>query len=563
MIIDNQKKETDTSNANACEVSNRSGHSLYAVNLWNSAGRLIRSAFENTLTLLHSSEGDTIPDGKDAKVSLSGNPAPKYSLLFLNEKNLCPEKGILIDPSQEKNPKVEVTQEDTEASKLAINFFCRSSSSFFTSELSTSLTQNLQQFLSYRRKAIVDQWFQRSELYQKLNPLKNWNSFSYVETLPAVYLRETNQTSFYLYSPSVSSDVVSIKPPIFRGTLEVKQVAPKAFEGPQRYKIEWINTESKPASLTYKEGTFVGEDICILSGFIDRSNLTCSEKDKEIIPFLYGKIQGISLFGVQKEQDLSKKKPGKESWYALWHPKNFSLWIDLCVKLAATELAHLCLLRKTEGIYRYQANQLFPSSISPPSTIYEALRQSEEELKPILKKAKETHQKIGGRAVDFPSQDEIAKNQILLRESIASQIAFQQVISQHECFIKKDLSIREVESILGASPTSLGLHSQLKKQRGSSLKALEEYANDPSSVSGSSLRRMKEENIGFIKSFDVAYQDYIQNSFDRIGEEAKRQIAKNRQEEQSIQKSISYLDRVSSKQLAGKAPERDVPDFWI
>lgn len=549
--------------SNAHLITNESGYDLSVVNIWNQSERLSCSAYQAKLTVFPTvDQSNMIPNASSAYVRFQGNPGDNYSVLCVDPETLSPIANRLVVPSQE----IALSSEEGAQSKLSVNFSCRTTA-YLTSELASSFTEVLQQFLQSQKTDEIHQWLQQTDLYQKLNPLSIWLSASYMKHFPSVWLKEANQTTFYLYSASDTSDVVKKAPPVLVGSVELvrKEFDFVEIDPEKRYEATFVDTKSQTTPLQYLSGVFSSDGICLKPTFINQSLLTNQEEENAIIAVIHGQVQGVSAFGIQEELDLSQDTVGEKDWYALWHPKDFSLWIQLWKKMAGTELAREVFLQKTEGLYRYIDQKTFPSSKNLPQTVQEAFAVIKEEIEADIAQAQKLYQDLGGNTVDFPTEDAILQKQLVLREDVTSQIAFQTAIAQIEAFKACTQSLHIIiEDIGGPDQDSEELGERLKEQTSSTIQALQNYAESSSLSNGQQIQKIVQENESFSEAFYESYNRFIDEIIEKISEQAKVEINEKEQVRKRIDLEISYLYRVRQEQKEGiGALNEGVIDFWF
>lgn len=558
------KRETQGAfrSSNAHLITNGSGYDLSIVNVWNQSGRLCCSAYQAKLTVFPTvDQSNMIPDASSAYVRFQGNPKDEYSVLCVDPETLCPIANCLAVPSQE----IALSSEDGAQSKLSVNFSCRTTA-YLTSELASSFTEVLQQFLQSQTTDKIHQWLQETDLYQKLHPLSIWLSASYMKHFPSVWLKEANRTTFYLYSALDTSDVMKKAPPIFVGSVELvrKEFDFVEIDPAKRYEVTFVDTKSQKTPLQYLNGVFSSNGICLKPTFINQSLLTNQEEENAIIAVVHGQVQGVSVFGTREELDLSQDSSGERDWYALWYPKNFSLWIQLWKKMAGTELAREVFLQKIEGLYRYIDLQTFPSSKDLPQTVQEAFAVISEEIEAEMAQAQEVYRDLGGKVADFPTEDAILQRQLTLREDVTSQIVFQTAITQFEAFEICDQSLLIIVRNSGGDQDSEELMERLKERKIATLNALQNYAENSSSFNGQQVQKIAQENENFSEEFYGLYSSFIKKMMEELPEQLQVEVDKNTQEEERIDLEIHYLRKVQQEHQAGIwVLNESLIDYWF
>lgn len=351
MKLDKGLKSTTTDHDDHVSITNSSGTNLHVLNSFNESDKALKTVYENTLTLFSTIEGkEVIEDKQTASIKLTGNtftydgktlPGFSYNLLFVEPKIYFPISIAYVSNLDGPYGSITVTEKEKKILKESAWSFYQRILAYPTSDLALDFLQALKESAHVGNVDAVDAYFQATKSYKDLDFKSVQLVMSYMKNYAGAWCKNQSECTFYLYASLDKEKPLKLQEPVLIGRLEFtkQDLSFPKIDLTKGYTISFKDDNGIDIPVEFLRGLF-REDSLSLSlapTFMPKSRLDGNIKEDEIIPFIYGQVNGISVVGV-KEKIVPNEKPSQGTPYAFWSFDSFSKLV------AASVLGGLILL---------------------------------------------------------------------------------------------------------------------------------------------------------------------------------------------------------------------------
>lgn len=556
----------EVSNEDTIKITNQSGSPVYV--LYSFTESDIKSPYESTLTLLSTVDGKrVIADKETAVIPLKEtycNPEGKtepfhqYALIFVNPNTLSPiSKAFVVREKDHSYLPISITEKDKDKLIQARRFHQRLLA-YPAADFSVNFAKALERASkpqddddSLGGFDLVDKYFQDSKLFKSVDYDAFALETSYENNYAGVWVGNKPVFTFYFYVPSSKSERIEasdIKAPDFVGSLHFTQekLSSKLIDPKKGYTILFKDDKDYTIPIKFEGGYFSADNdsdvISLQPTFMTKSTLTSKSQDKEIIPTINGKVNGVSVIGITVKQDLEANPGTDKSWYAFWHPKNFQQWLSLFMSIIGIGFGVHIMIQLTSWIYKKAKG--FSSSIKKPTS---AEIESEGRL---LKQGKqEIFNKLGGKG-DILSEtfDTYVPE---MREAIATQYRYQEILLRLSTLDEQALMLKKIAGHIGANREIVETFGKIEK----SIDLLKQSLENPNTLKGSNIEE-------FSTSIQKTITKIKTKNLLRISRETRASLeasAKNLEEIREIARQAEEHQREVEEGSGGES--EDMKDF--
>ena len=321
------------------------------MNSFNESDKALKTVYENTLTLFSTIEGkEVIEDKQTASIKPTGNtftydgktlPGFSYNLLFVEPKIYFPISIAYVSNLDGPYGSITVTEKEKKILKESAWSFYQRILAYPASDLALDFLQALKESAHVGNVDAVDAYFQVTKSYKDLDFKSVQLVMSYMKNYAGAWCKNQSEFTFYLYASLDKEKPLKLQEPVLIGRLEFtkQDLSFPKIDLTKGYTISFKDDNGTDIPVEFLRGLF-REDSLSLSlapTFMPKSRLDGNIKEDEIIPLIYGQVNGISVVGV-KEKIVPNEKPSQGTPYAFWSFDSFSKLV------AASVLGGLILL---------------------------------------------------------------------------------------------------------------------------------------------------------------------------------------------------------------------------
>ncbi|MFD1140969.1 hypothetical protein ACFQ4C_07610 [Larkinella insperata] len=323
------------------QITNSSGVSVVVLDASSNPPSPTQQLFDQTLSWLTTADLlNTIPPRTTKTIplpaaQLDDNGLPiDLTLILADAQTLAPLKVVDL-PALNPAPATELTEADLTASKQAQEFV-----KTITAFPSSSLVTDYLKALDDPDPTALPAFFAATTDFKQVS-LELVVAFqTYFNRFPFYLTGYTTARSFYLYSSDGTTNRYAGSV-VLQNQSTAPSSVPNAIEGLEAMYVTTNGADYIP--LSYVDGQFVDDpnsaspDYCLRGLFMLRSDLTKKPEDNQLIPILFGTVNGQVVFGYDVKQEKSPvaqlaatATPGIfKDLDVLVHPSNTQEWLKL------------------------------------------------------------------------------------------------------------------------------------------------------------------------------------------------------------------------------------------
>ncbi|MFD1140968.1 hypothetical protein ACFQ4C_07605 [Larkinella insperata] len=302
-------------------LTNSSGVSVVVLDASSNPPSPTQQLFDQTLSWLTTADLlNTIPPRTTKTIplpaaQLDDNGLPiDLTLILADAQTLAPLKVVDL-PALNPAPATELTEADLTASKQAQEFV-----KTITAFPSSSLVTDYLKALDDPDPTALPAFFAATTDFKQVS-LELVVAFqTYFNRFPFYLTGYTTARSFYLYSSDGTTNRYAGSV-VLQNQSTAPSSVPNAIEGLEAMYVTTNGADYIP--LSYVDGQFVDDpnsaspDYCLRGLFMLRSDLTKLDTDTDIMPLVWGRVNGQTVFGYDVKQEKAKVKTSLENTQSL------------------------------------------------------------------------------------------------------------------------------------------------------------------------------------------------------------------------------------------------------
>lgn len=318
-------------------VTNNAGLDLVVIDAFQNDPTSASQLYQSPLRLLSTTDGkQALKAGETKAITLSephtdadGNVVD-YTIVIARADNLFPVKIVDLSSGAESYDDCIVTTSNVQQLKLAEQFV-QTIMAFPSSQLASDFAEAI----TDGDDAVIAAFFSSNKPYTSINLEAVVAVQSYYNQYAFVWAGYNSTQSYSLYT----TDGISTKKNLGTVTFDNSTVAPLTnLDAPVGFTVTYMDANHRKTVLHYANGQF-SEDvnsttpkICLQGLFLLRSGLTGNEADNQLMPVLYGVVNGAQTFGytdgTPKLMAAAVSIPS--SIKDFFTPQSLGGWLKLC-----------------------------------------------------------------------------------------------------------------------------------------------------------------------------------------------------------------------------------------